>query len=236
MGPGLKGWGDSREHSRQESGQQPSICRVGAWPARVTLRTQVEGGILAHAQSGLLTTRTTPLLLWFKQKRGVCGQGLEAYLSPPFCLSPCSLPLLSLRLLSSSPQSSFLCFSCALMEENVLTTPTASTQTHCGPSVDLSSGQMLGRDRLETVLIPAFHERPTQLNQIPLLLIRITRVSPSFPGGSDGKESACSAGDPGSIPGSGRSPGEGKGNPLQYSCLKNPGGLQYHRVTRVGHN
>ena len=36
-----------------------------------------------------------------------------------------------------------------------------------------------------------------------------------------GKESACSAGDPGSVPGSGRSPGEGKGNPLQYCCLEN---------------
>ena len=43
-----------------------------------------------------------------------------------------------------------------------------------------------------------------------------------FPGGSDGKESACSVGDPGSIPGAGRSPGEGNGNPLQYSCLENP--------------
>ena len=43
-----------------------------------------------------------------------------------------------------------------------------------------------------------------------------------FPGGSNGKESACSAGDPGSIPGSGRSPGEGSGNPFQYSCLENP--------------
>ena len=42
------------------------------------------------------------------------------------------------------------------------------------------------------------------------------------PGRSDGKESACSAGDPGLIPGSGRSPGEGNGNPLQYSCLENP--------------
>ena len=42
-----------------------------------------------------------------------------------------------------------------------------------------------------------------------------------FPGGSGGKESACSAGDPGSIPGSGRSPGEGNGNPLHYSCLEN---------------
>ena len=43
-----------------------------------------------------------------------------------------------------------------------------------------------------------------------------------FPGGSDGKESSCNAGDPGSIPGSGRSPGEGNGNPLQYSYLENP--------------
>ena len=43
-----------------------------------------------------------------------------------------------------------------------------------------------------------------------------------FPGGSDGKESACNAGDLGSIPGLGRSPGEGNGNPLQYSCLESP--------------
>ena len=43
-----------------------------------------------------------------------------------------------------------------------------------------------------------------------------------FPCSSVGKESACNAGDPGSIPGSGRSLGEGNGNPLQYSCLENP--------------
>ena len=43
-----------------------------------------------------------------------------------------------------------------------------------------------------------------------------------FPGGSDGKESACNTEDLDSIPGLGRSPGEGNGNPLQYSCLKNP--------------
>ena len=42
-----------------------------------------------------------------------------------------------------------------------------------------------------------------------------------FPGGSDGKASACNEGDPGLIPGSGRSPGEGNGNPLQYSRLEN---------------
>ena len=60
-----------------------------------------------------------------------------------------------------------------------------------------------------------------------------------FPPSSVGKESACNAGDPGSIPGSGRSPREGNGNPLQYSCLKS---LMYrgvqqatvHGVTRIG--
>ena len=43
-----------------------------------------------------------------------------------------------------------------------------------------------------------------------------------FPGGSDGKVSACIVGDPRSTPGLGRSPGEGNGNPLQHSCLENP--------------
>ena len=62
-----------------------------------------------------------------------------------------------------------------------------------------------------------------------------------FPGGSEGKESACNVGDPGSTPGSGSSPGEGNGNPLQYSCLENPmdrGVWQatVHGVTRVGHD
>ena len=60
-----------------------------------------------------------------------------------------------------------------------------------------------------------------------------------FPGGSEGKESACSVGDPGSIPGLGRSPGDGNGSPLQYSWLGNPmnrGDVQatVHGVLRVG--
>ena len=50
----------------------------------------------------------------------------------------------------------------------------------------------------------------------------VKTVSLGFPAGSDGKESACSAGDPGLIPGLGRSSGEGNGNPLQYSCLESP--------------
>ena len=47
-------------------------------------------------------------------------------------------------------------------------------------------------------------------------------MTPDFPGGSDGKVSVYNVGDLGSIPGSGRSPGEGNGNPLQYYCLENP--------------
>ena len=46
-------------------------------------------------------------------------------------------------------------------------------------------------------------------------------AEPKQIGSSDGKASACNVGDRGSIPGSGRSPGEGNGNPLQYSCLEN---------------
>ena len=59
-------------------------------------------------------------------------------------------------------------------------------------------------------------------------------VSLDFPGGSNGKASAYNAGDPGLIPGSGRSPGEGNGNPLQYSCLENPmdGEATVHRVAK----
>ena len=49
-----------------------------------------------------------------------------------------------------------------------------------------------------------------------------THTYMGFPHSSVGKESVCNAGDPGLIPGLGRSPGEGNGNPLQYSCLENP--------------
>ena len=62
-----------------------------------------------------------------------------------------------------------------------------------------------------------------------------------FPGGSEVKASACNAGDLDSIPGLGRCPGEGNGNPLQYSCLENPmdGGTWWatvHGSQRVGHD
>ena len=58
-------------------------------------------------------------------------------------------------------------------------------------------------------------------NLAPLLRLKTV-------GGSEGKASACSVGDPGSIPGLGRSPGEGNGNPLQYPCLENPMRRDFH--------
>ena len=60
--------------------------------------------------------------------------------------------------------------------------------------------------------------------QIKVLAVVIRGIA--SPGGSDGKESACTVGDLGLIPGLGRSAGERFGNPLQYSCLKNPHGLR----------
>ena len=81
--------------------------------------------------------------------------------------------------------------------------------------------------------VPCPH-RPVPLMYQFLLVVR-------FPGNSAGKESACSAGDSGSIPGLGRSPREGNGSPLQYSCLENPMDREawqatVHGVTRVRHD
>ena len=60
------------------------------------------------------------------------------------------------------------------------------------------------------------------LNEIKSDFFEAANLKPSFPGGSEVKASASNVGDLGSIPGLGRSPGEGNGNPLQYSCLENP--------------
>ena len=69
-------------------------------------------------------------------------------------------------------------------------------------------------------------ETPDQIflfvsNQLFLILLPHSDKR-GFPGGSDGKESVYNAGDPGSTPGLGRSPGEGNGSSRQYSCLENP--------------
>ena len=71
------------------------------------------------------------------------------------------------------------------------------------------------------------------------ILMTSRAISKGFPGGAEVKASACNVGDLGLIPGSGRCPGEGNGNPLQHSCLENPmdGGAwlaTVHGSQRVG--
>ena len=83
----------------------------------------------------------------------------------------------------------------------------------------------------ETPLDSWVRKFPSRRDRLP------TPLFLSFPGGLDGKESACNVGDLGSIPGLGRSPGEGHGNTLQYSgespWTEEPGGLQYMGLQRV---
>ena len=74
-----------------------------------------------------------------------------------------------------------------------------------------------------------------------MLIFGRTIVHWDFHGDSDGKDSTCNAGHPGSILGLGRFPGEGNDNPLQYSCLENPMDrgawwATVHGVTRAGHD
>ena len=101
---------------------------------------------------------------------------------------------------------------------------------------------------LPSHFIYCFFGRFLFLNTIPIIVLlkTVTKLHgwifktlsisfPCFPGGSEVKASARNAGDLGLIPGSGRSPGEGNGNPLQYSCLENPmdGGAWWATVHRV---
>ena len=78
-------------------------------------------------------------------------------------------------------------------------------------------------------LMSTYYVLGTVLGNRDLLVNKQTKIlplqkyiPPGLPCSSDGEESPCSAGDPGLISGSGRLPGEGNGNPLQYSCLENP--------------
>ena len=71
-------------------------------------------------------------------------------------------------------------------------------------------------------MIKVYNLESKMFDQICMFKVTIHPVG--FPGSSDGKESTCNAGDLDSFPGLGRCPGEGQGNPLQYSCLVNPHG------------
>ena len=91
-------------------------------------------------------------------------------------------------------------------------------------SIPMLGGNILKRKCLRRKKLPGKLVTCVDLTTNPISLsINIEHLGvKDFPGGSGGKGSAYNTGDPGSLPGSGRSPGEGNGNPLQYSCLENP--------------
>ena len=74
--------------------------------------------------------------------------------------------------------------------------------------------------KIKAHLLVAYHDNFLQVCLFSDMKIMVFIRRMGFPGSSNGKESACNAGDPGSVPGLGRTPGEGHGNPLQYSCLR----------------
>ena len=82
-------------------------------------------------------------------------------------------------------------------------------------AISYSRGSSLLRDQTDLSCMSCTHSRFTVVDSLPL-------VPPRTTGGSEVKASACNAGDWGLIPGSGRSPGEGNGNPIQYSCQDFP--------------
>ena len=88
--------------------------------------------------------------------------------------------------------------------------------------LSLSEGQKLPRTKLYTVMWVKLGGRVTEMKSDDFFVWVPLFRGWGFPGGSEDKASTYSAGDLGSIPGSGRSPGKGNGNPIQYSCLENP--------------
>ena len=80
---------------------------------------------------------------------------------------------------------------------------------------------LVSSDRTKCSHIHTHLVLPANIEKNIIIIAHLMNEERRFPGGSDGKESACDAGDLVSIPGSGRCPVEGNGNPHQYSCLEN---------------
>ena len=98
------------------------------------------------------------------------------------------------------------------------------TTVHVHPQQTCSLSSWVPFSFLSSILCPSLQPRTVPRHNPAILLFSLFTGLPkaSFPGGSEGKESACKAGDPGSIPGSGRSPAEENGNALHYPCPENP--------------
>ena len=107
------------------------------------------------------------------------------------------------------------------------------------PNPFSSSSSDLGRDgivdqELQGVLVLIFVLSFISISTSGMQFLEETYLEVGLPRWLSGEESACNAGDTGSIPGSGRFPGGGRGNPLQYSCLENPMDRGAWRATAHG--
>ena len=100
--------------------------------------------------------------------------------------------------------------------------PTLCNPMDCSPPGSSVHGDSPGKNTAVVCYALLQEIFPTQGSNLGLPHCRQILYYLAFPGGLEGKASAHNAGDRGSIPESGRSPGEGNGNPLQYSCLENP--------------
>ena len=98
--------------------------------------------------------------------------------------------------------------------------PDGHSLTH-PPTYAFADSSKPSNCRFQNCGIPLRSSIPVQHSRDPGFSLILGRVS-TFTLGWEGKASVCNAGDPGSIPGLGRDPGEGNGNPLQYFCLENP--------------
>ena len=109
----------------------------------------------------------------------------------------------------------------SLVENPFWRLPAVSWREHINPSKSRCYRNTLDTDVMFFIWTNFFFACPQHSLTDPTLICVCFKGVKGFPGGTDGKESTCSAGDPDSILGLGRSPGEGNGFPLQYSCLEN---------------
>ena len=126
---------------------------------------------------------------------------------------------------------------CSLAHSSVHGTSQAGILERVATSYSRGSSRPRNRTWVSCIVRQILYHWATVAYTQPLLCVYIythIHTHMGFCGGSDVKESACSMGDLGSIPGLGRSPGEGHGNPLQYSCLENPHGENSLRATVRG--
>ena len=136
----------------------------------------------------------------------------------------CVSPVLQIKMLTFQEDWGYLSKDMWLVSKNIWGLCSSDLNTHAISTVP--HGILTKRSRQTEICSPSDHHvlgatSPDSFSLLDLLHVCLISSSLNFPGGSDSKESPCNAGHPSSIPGSGRSPGEGNGYAHQHSCLEN---------------